>query len=410
MTDTPRASIPAGWYPDPQGSSQRRWWNGSAWTHALEPVAEVSAPAASSAPTPAGQAPTPAGQTPTPAATPAATPQRAIGQLPATVEPAATPVVVPARPVQTPATPYPTRRQLRDQEAAVAARALLLELASPSAVFGAGTDAGTEEEEDKAPERPAIPPLVAPATPASTPVYREGSRAAIRHNLTAQRATPTAAPNAGPATQAFSPRLVQTPPPAPGTTEPAPPGFAVDAPSGGLPGRFAVPDVARMVEESSSDVRTLAPHGDSDSPRDAVFAGLTPRVSTPVAQPAARPSALAVWLLVAVPFVLIAVATAVATAAPSAYTAITAGGLGVVGVVSALLLAMRDSRALASAGQVAPAAWWVLLTPAAYLAVRGTRGDDTPGQRWLPLVAFLLLAAVTAAAFSFTPLVNPFRF
>jgi hypothetical protein len=33
MTD-PRASIPAGWYPDPRelGSAQKRWWDGNAWT------------------------------------------------------------------------------------------------------------------------------------------------------------------------------------------------------------------------------------------------------------------------------------------------------------------------------------------------------------------------------------------
>ena len=30
--------IPAGWYPDPAGSADLRWWNGSQWTSQLQPV------------------------------------------------------------------------------------------------------------------------------------------------------------------------------------------------------------------------------------------------------------------------------------------------------------------------------------------------------------------------------------
>lgn len=30
------AMAPAGWYPDPAGTDQLRWWNGSAWTEHLE--------------------------------------------------------------------------------------------------------------------------------------------------------------------------------------------------------------------------------------------------------------------------------------------------------------------------------------------------------------------------------------
>lgn len=44
MTD-PRASIPAGWYPDPRelGSAQKRWWDGNAWTEQVS-TEQVSAP------------------------------------------------------------------------------------------------------------------------------------------------------------------------------------------------------------------------------------------------------------------------------------------------------------------------------------------------------------------------------
>lgn len=33
MTVLPSTPIPAGWYPDPAGSFQQRWWNGSEWTN-----------------------------------------------------------------------------------------------------------------------------------------------------------------------------------------------------------------------------------------------------------------------------------------------------------------------------------------------------------------------------------------
>lgn len=44
---------PAGWYPDPNGSAQQRWWNGQSWTNDLAPVA--AAPAEAMAATPAAE-------------------------------------------------------------------------------------------------------------------------------------------------------------------------------------------------------------------------------------------------------------------------------------------------------------------------------------------------------------------
>ncbi len=39
MTDTGGQQSPAGWYADPMGSGQSRWWDGSAWTTELAPLA-----------------------------------------------------------------------------------------------------------------------------------------------------------------------------------------------------------------------------------------------------------------------------------------------------------------------------------------------------------------------------------
>lgn len=58
MGVTATTRLPAGWYPDPDGGNQRRWWDGREWTQytaefqrpssveevAADPEPEVSAP------------------------------------------------------------------------------------------------------------------------------------------------------------------------------------------------------------------------------------------------------------------------------------------------------------------------------------------------------------------------------
>ncbi|NBU96097.1 MAG: DUF2510 domain-containing protein, partial [Actinobacteria bacterium] len=43
-------AVPAGWYPDPSGQFETRYWDGTAWTHhTARPVNSPAAEAASSA-------------------------------------------------------------------------------------------------------------------------------------------------------------------------------------------------------------------------------------------------------------------------------------------------------------------------------------------------------------------------
>jgi hypothetical protein len=50
MTDPAGPSTPAGWYPDPAGGAQRRWWDGAQWTDNLETREWASAAMPATAP------------------------------------------------------------------------------------------------------------------------------------------------------------------------------------------------------------------------------------------------------------------------------------------------------------------------------------------------------------------------
>ena len=47
MTQQPPREIPAGWYPDPEGKPQSRYWDGDSWTSQVGPLLpQAQAPAA----------------------------------------------------------------------------------------------------------------------------------------------------------------------------------------------------------------------------------------------------------------------------------------------------------------------------------------------------------------------------
>lgn len=57
MTDPAVPPIPAGWYPDPAGGAQRRWWDGAQWTDHFETPYSTTAAAAQSETAPDGTDP-----------------------------------------------------------------------------------------------------------------------------------------------------------------------------------------------------------------------------------------------------------------------------------------------------------------------------------------------------------------
>ena len=166
-----RTAIPAGWYPDPRGSAQRRWWDGTAWTHALEAPPEPVTPAYANLPGPGTPAyanlPGPARRTPSPSAP--------------TVRRALDPEAHTAPAEQ----PLPSRRQLREAAAALEAQRQLREPAAPSPVYAMG---------------PAVSQSFTPAaaTPVAAPVSAPVSAPVAVPVVSAPVASPVSAPVALP--------------------------------------------------------------------------------------------------------------------------------------------------------------------------------------------------------------------
>ena len=94
MAPDQAAPVPAGWYPDPYGASELRWWDGQNWTESIHPP--VAAPPAPPAPAP-------------PAQEPAA--QQPVMQQPAAQEPVVQQPAVQQPPVQTPAVQEPVAQE-----------------------------------------------------------------------------------------------------------------------------------------------------------------------------------------------------------------------------------------------------------------------------------------------------------
>ena len=147
MTETSYAAIPAGWYPDPRGSRQRRWWDGTSWTHALESPPE---PVASATP---GYANLPGPQVHRQPSPDAPTVHRALG---------------PEARVHD----LPTRRQLRESGALVAAGRQPSEPSVPSPVYAMGPVRASEPRVSSQQQLFPIEQRTVPAVETAIPAYQ----------------------------------------------------------------------------------------------------------------------------------------------------------------------------------------------------------------------------------------------
>ena len=337
-----RTAIPAGWYPDPRGSAQRRWWDGTAWTHALEAPPEPVTPAYANLPGPGTPAyanlPGPTRRTPSPSAP--------------TVRRALDPEAHTAPAEQ----PLPSRRQLREAAAALEAQRQLREPAAPSPVYAMG---------------PAVSQSFTPA--AATPVA-----APVSAPVPAPVSAPVSAPVAVPVVSA----PVSAPVVAP-----------VSAP-------VALPVAASPVE--SSIANPVLSSGPAYQPFGLAPKITTGVVEAPTS--VNTPSVWIITALPAVALAIAAALIAFAPDFYTPFTQGALAFVLAVGAVALAVhdrrqLVLRSHQATAS-----PA--WILLTPLAYLVARASNTKKQAGRGWAPALVFVLFVAgaTTLVYFSGLPI------
>jgi len=428
MTEFTHPTIPAGWYPDPRGLPQRRWWDGSSWTHALEsppaPAASPAAPAYASMPGPSVR------RVPSPNA----------------------PTVRHAIKAEASANDsFPTRRQLRDAAAVLELQKQLTEprahdaggsgdgapsyamgpavsaTQKPQASFSieqfrtVATQAPTENVTKEAAEltkSPAIstaasltgaPPravaqTLAPvkaATPASafaqTHTFTPAARAVTEEAVQAAAVVaPTSTPQAAQAAQA---NPLAAPVRAPATP--------VTAATSVIPRQEPVVTDSAAASAFVPVMRTGAATPPATIPDDIEYRpfGMTPRITTGTVEPPTHVNTGSVWMLTLMPSILLGIVVALSILAPGFYSPFILGGLVFVFAMASLALAISDRRQLVQRDhQTTASPAWTLLTPLAYLVARAVRTRQQAGRGWAPAVVFLLLNAAGAAAVVLTPI------
>ena len=404
MSIAQQSSIPAGWYPDPEGRPEKRWWNGSGWTGSYAPV--VSAPVAVSAPAvpmtfmltdPSQLASVPPGpgyssllatlsRTPT-YADPITAPTDLAGGAYAT---APAPSIHP--PKVTPPAPVAT------SPAVLAIAAAPVEEA-PAAAF--------TPPASWAP--PVVPTAPVPASIANAEPrvfsYAPDPNAEIPREFRVKAPSPYLAPVAMAPVAESAPVVVPVvvaPTVAPeeqffGTTSFGTPRLAPVGLAGSTP--LVAPFAAPVRAERPVDLSAVADDGLTYQPF-----GMVPVINRgPVGPPTIVYTGSA-WVLAALPLLAGGAAISLVLFLSEFYSRFAQLGLLAVVVLVAFIAAARDRKELVDAGHHNAASLaWVLLTPLAYLTVRTVRTYRLTRRGFGPLIATIIATGIIAAAFVVLP-------
>lgn len=408
MSDpTNRPAPPAGWYADPQGLPQQRWWTGDRWTADVAPTIAPAVPAYTNAPPPTAR---PAERAPQFA-------------LPAT-----------------PSAEYPTRRQLREQMARAGRPAFEPHAEAPFAMPSA------------APEREFATTVGATATVGTTltaPSTHADFGPSTGSFPSAMAAQPAPAIESAPVSEAV--RVIEAAPlieaapvlatPSNDLAVPARPaelvpvGYENFVPMSGLrdyastpslpPAAIAAsaetvinggapafpssvkPPIAAPAAPTPAETSSSWPFPDRGGEHEVPYQpfGMIPKISTGTALPPDRVLTASAWIIAVLPALLVGAAAAAVTYLPDYYTLFMQGGLAFVFALLGISFATRDVRELRAAGFVKPAAAaWILLTPLAYFVARSVVTRREAHRAALgPLVLWLVVAAAIAAAAALLP-------
>lgn len=336
--------VPAGWYPDPLGLPQLRWWDNHAWTEhtsdAREPM--VSQPLRAAQPAAATTSPRLAFADDLPFA----------DDLADVEDPAFPPALVePATATGT--TDLPSRRALREAERLAHDDDVVRDLAGDSARFGE--------------------PLGALEAPARAGDVVEAESPAARYARAARVSD--------------APRSMR---------------YDLDERHEDLLGEPSIPRSA-FAHASSSSTHFIPDYPESaaqPAPGGEVDEQTTERVVRSRVARAPHTATVPAWLLTLLPIYMLLVGMMVLLGGTdAAFAPVTVGLVAGVPWVAGLVLAILDRRALKHGGMERPAHWlWAVLGAPVYLLARLVATVREAGTGFGPVLTYLVLALVMAGA------------
>ena len=132
--------------------------------------------------------------------------------------------------------------------------------------------------------------------------------------------------------------------------------------------------------------------------------GMVSRTTTGAVSRPERVDTLSLWVIVALPLIMVATLAAVATQLTEFYTLFMEGGVLFIFALLTLVFAARDQRQLIDSGHLKTASpAWMLLTPLAYLIARTVEVKRQSGRMSFALWVWLGVIAIIGAAGALFP-------
>ena len=429
LRNTP--SAPAGWYADPHGLPQQRWWTGDQWTHAVAPAPQQPSRAPQVTPQPAPRETFALPATPT--AHDAMPTRRQLREQAAReaalLEHSATPH--PAAPFEMPATPTASAPSGSVPPVAVppvavppvsATTTRLHPTIVPQESYAAPGPAQLQQSfpPPAASQQVFIPPVAtaqvaaafppsvsAPAFAAPVAASPKALYAGLASPALVEQLEPSvpAAPLPAWQTQQQVPTLTTPPVITPTAAATVAPPLALAASATTAPAPAPALALTTAPSDQASWPFQTPPGGGFDLPTDMPYKpfGMKQSIKAGVAAPPDRVQTGEVWAIAVLPLAIVAAGIALVSTIPEFYTSFMQIGLLFVFALITVILAVRDRRTLVAYGHTRTAnPGWIVLTPLAYLLVRSSRARGSAGRESAPLLVWLIVVAIiTGAAFAF---------